>query len=503
MALLCHGAAVMNILILQPPSPPGINVKRDLAGGMGVADPSKRRRFGHDRQYITMPYISLVYTAGVLDRDGHQVTFVDGQAENLDLDQVVDRVKQVLPEVVIQVFNLPSLYGDLQVAKAIRERVAGVKLVAVGTVAIPLLDFIAESGAVDAIIRGDAELVTPSLLQVFQGMEESSSLWERRHGVLVNRRTAHLESLEDLPPLPYHLIPLEKYWYYPFGRGVPYASVFSSKGCCYRCYYCPYPMGFGDQIVHRDPVAVVNEIEDLYRTRGIRAFLFRDQVFTADREKVIRLCDEILRRELKIRWLVETRLDTVDEDLLRKMKEAGCIRIQVGIESGDPELFDKVGKQGAKGMLPLFEKNFELIERVGIAPHMFMLVGLLGETWQSVRRTVEMVRRIKPLTLQVSVVTPYPGTGLYEAAKRKGLLCTEDFSQFTGFHPVSRTEQMSPEDLENARQMILREHRRATFWKRQRRLAELTVRYARDGSLWSRLRRRSAIWMDDAFSLQP
>jgi anaerobic magnesium-protoporphyrin IX monomethyl ester cyclase len=243
---------------------------------------------------------------------------------------------------------------------------------------------------------------------------------------------------------------------------------------------------------------VVDEIEDLQKKRGIKAILFRDQVFTMDRDKIMLLCDEILRRGLKFSWLVETRLDKVDEELLRKMRKAGCVRMPFGVESGDPALFDKVGKDGAKGQLEEFFRNFELVEKVGIAAHMFILVGLLGETWQTVQSTIKAVQRMKPLTLQVAVVTPYPGTGLFDQAKRKGLLITEDLSKYTGFNPVSRTEKMSPEELQQARQMIIKAHKRAVFWKHKRRLMQLTIRYAKDGTLPSRVKRKyltRSAWM--------
>src|SRR5579863_4489009 len=156
----------MRALVLQPPSPPGLNVKRDLAGGLGVADPSKRTRFGHDSNYITMPYQSLLYTAGVLEREGHQVTFLDGQAEDLDKDDVVARVREQHPDVVFQLLNLPSLYKDLEILKALREQ-AGVRTVAVGTITIPMTDLIVDSGAVDAIVRGDPEMMAPKMMELF------------------------------------------------------------------------------------------------------------------------------------------------------------------------------------------------------------------------------------------------------------------------------------------------------------------------------------------------
>jgi radical SAM superfamily enzyme YgiQ (UPF0313 family) len=299
-----------------------------------------------------------------------------------------------------------------------------------------------------------------------------------------------VQDLDALPSLPYHLVPLDKYRYHGFGKGVRFAAVFASRGCSYRCYYCPYPSGFGDKIVMRDPVKVVDEIEQLHRKHGIGGILFRDQVFTMNWERTTLLCDEIIRRKLSIQWVVETRLDRVNADLLKKMKQAGCVRIHYGLESGDPRVFSLVGKDGAEGKLEKLVENFQLTEKVGIHPHMFTLIGLLGESLETIRRTIDLIRRMKPLTLQVSVVTPYPGTPLFEQAKEKKLLTTEDWTQYTGFTAVARTENLTVEDLLEARERIIREHARAVFWKRLGRLGRLFMRYLRDGSLWLRLCRK-------------
>jgi len=466
-----------------------MNVKRDYAGGMGVADPSERRVFGHDAGYITLPYMSLLYSAGVLEQRGHDVVFIDGQADNLTLDQVVQRVAATQAEAVVAVVNLPSLYGDLEVLKTVRQKVAGIRTVAVGTVTQPLFDFIAGSGAVDAIVRGDPEVVLPDLLPALGVGDGANGRFELCQGVLTNRVTGRVEDLNALPALPYHLVPVEKYWYHGFGRNVRYAAVFASRGCSFRCYYCPYPMGFGERIVHRDPISVVDEIERLYREHGVRGILFRDQVFTMDWDKTSRLCDEIIRRGIKIEWVVETRLDRVNEALLRKMKLAGCKRIHYGLESGDPRIFARVGKDGAADRMEKLVRNFQVTERLGIHPHMFVLIGLLGESHATIERTIEVIRKIRPLTLQVAIVTPYPGTPLYEEAKRKGLLTTQDWSQYTGFNAVLRTEELTTDELLAARARILREHRRAVVWKLRRHRLILAGRYLRDGSLWRRVAR--------------
>jgi len=493
---------MMKILLLQPPSPPYMNVKRDYAGGMGVADPSDRPSYGHDSGYIALPYMSLLNSAAVLEKKDLEVTFVDAQTDDLDIDGVVGRVRESNADVVVCVLNLPSIFCDLEVLKSVRERSDGVRTIAVGAVTTPLFDEIADSGAVDAIVRGDPEVILAGLVNVLmdrsqsEAGEESTSgsvgqgwgdRFETRKGVLTNKKVGYVTDLDALPELPYHLVPLERYRYHGFGKNVPYAPVFASRGCSFRCYYCPYPTGFGDRIVHRDPVRVVDEIERLQRQYGVKGILFRDQVFTMDWEKTHRLCDEIIKRRLEIEWVVETRLDRVNEELLEKMKRAGCTRIHYGLESGDPNLFSRVGKDAPEGRMERLIENFLATEKVGIHPHMFVLIGLLGEDPETIQRTIETIRRIKPLTLQVAIVTPYPGTPLFQQVKEKGLLLTEDWAQYTGFKPVARTEALSASDLVEARQRIILKHRKAIRLKKVLSLTRLGLRYTADGSILRRL----------------
>ena len=467
-----------------------MNVKRDYAGGMGVADPSTRPGYGHDRGYITLPYMSLLYTTAILERAGHDVRFIDAQADGLGIEELVAVLRETGPDAVVSVVNLPSIYGDMHVLNEIKDRIPDAKTIAIGTVCAPLFDVVAESGCVDAVVQGDPEAVIEDLVDVLCADRESGR-FHGKNGVLTNTDPAHIADLDALPDLPYHLVPLEKYWYHGFGQEVRFAALFASRGCSFKCYYCPYPMGFGGCIVHRDPVRVVDEIERLQRDHGVEGILFRDQVFSMEWEKTHRLCDEIMRRGLKLKWVVETRLDRVNEELLRKMKAAGCVRIHYGLESGDPKLFSRVGKDGAEDRMEQLIRNFSLTEKVGIHPHMFVLLGLLGENWKTIDNTIGVIRRIKPVTLQVAVVTPYPGTELYDEIRKKNLLLTDDWSQYTGFKAVARTEDLSKDDLITARRMIINEHQKAVFWKKQRQKVRLFASYLLDGSLIGRLARHA------------
>ena len=482
------------VVILQPPSPPGLNVKRDLAGGFAVANVTSRQGYGHDSSYPTMPHLSLLYLAALLERDGHVVTFVDGAAEQLDEAGVQKRLKDARAEVIVFLVSLPSLYGDCALAKKLRSENPSASFFGVGVVCRALDEEVLERGAFDCVVRGDMEVIVPRLLK---NLATASSDLEPGTSRLVEgkvQRSQEIPRLTDLSSLPrpaYHLAPMDRYWYQVFGEGRRYATVQATKGCPYGCYYCPYPYGFGRQLLWRRPEDIVDEVQYLIEKFGCQAIYFRDQVFSLDKERVTRLCEEIIRRGLRFEWVVETRLDCVDGPVLAAMKAAGCRRIHFGLETGDPAAFGRGGgKDGVTGGVEELSARITLAERSGIAAHAFILLGLLGESWSTISSTRALIERVRPTTLQVAIVTPYPGTELFRIADERGLLLTRDWSKYTGFDPVMRTEAMSSDELLHAQAMLVKAHRRAVRWRKARLAIARGARYILDGSLPTRLRLR-------------
>jgi radical SAM superfamily enzyme YgiQ (UPF0313 family) len=481
------------VLIVQPPSPPGLNVKRDLAGGFAVANKTTRATYGHDPSYPTMPHLSLLYLASLLERDDHPVAFVDGGAQQLDEHGMDQAVASFRPDVVVYLVNLPSLYGDCDLARTLKQRYPEIRFIGAGVVCRALDEEILKRGEFDYVCRGDIEVIVPDLLRGFENEK-----WPAIKGTSVlqdGRLVQHPEipRLTDLAHLPwpaYHLAPMDRYWYQVFGEGRSYATVQASKGCPYTCYYCPYPYGFGHKLLQRTPKDIVDECEYLKTKFKVEAIYFRDQVFSLNRRVTIQLCEEILKRKLKFEWVVETRLDSVDGEMLRLMKKAGCRRIHFGLETGDPEAFQGGGKDHAKGTVQELSRRMRMTEASGIAAHAFILVGLLGESWDTIRHTSQLISEVKPTTLQVAIITPYPGTDMFIRAEERGLLLTRDWSQYTGFDPVMRTEYMSAEDLVAAQDMLIHHHAQAVRWERAKALTIRTARYIADGSLPRRVLKR-------------
>lgn len=437
-----------SILFLQPPSPPGMSVTRDYAGGFGVAAHSRRKDYGHWQWSV--PYVSLMYSAGVLEQQGHDIVYVDSQAERLNATETISRVRESNPRVIVAVVNLPSMKGDAALLKKVKSKSSDAKLVCIGTTCKVLPEDVAEMDFADAIVLGEPENVLPELVGSIlddQDIENVNNIGIVENGEL--HRTSVVEEdvdLESLPWPPYEVMPTTLYRDPYFGKGVRFLTMWASRGCPMPCsYYCPYPLGLGSKIRARPTDDIVNEIEHLNRNYGTSGFIFRDQIFTSNKNRAGEICDQIIDRKLKINWMCETRFDLVDENVLRKMKKAGCSEIHFGLETGDPDLLRRIGKPGMK--LSTVKEAIRQTKKVGINPMTHIILGLPGETEDTIRNTLRTLRETRITSVSVNVATPYPGTALHKYASEKGLLETDDWAKYTSFNRVMRTESMTNENL--------------------------------------------------------
>jgi radical SAM superfamily enzyme YgiQ (UPF0313 family) len=178
---------------------------------------------------------------------------------------------------------------------------------------------------------------------------------------------------------------------------------------------------YGNNIRLRDPVLVVDEIEYYMNNYGTREIKFWDEHFTHDHDHVYGICDEILKRGLKIRWWVSARADSVDKPLLEEMKKAGCWCINYGVESGLQTHLDTLMKFET---LEQIRSAVKLTHSVGIKTHTTYIFGIPGETFEDGLKTIELAKELGSFTVEFFPITPFPGTPLYKGV-RKGLTAEE------------------------------------------------------------------------------
>lgn len=434
-----------------------MEVTRDYAGGFGVARYVERPDFGHGR--FSLPQVSLMYSAGVLAREGHNIAYVDAQAERLDAEMTIGRVRKLRPEIIVSVVSLPSIYADGYLLRRLRNQNKGSKSICIGTVCKVLPDEVAGMDIADVIVMGEPELILPRLIR---NIDNNKSI-EGVHGICYiedgrlrkTDMTKEFGDLREFPWPPHSIMPVTRYRDPHFGARMRFFPVWASRGCSMPCsFYCPYPIGLGKRTRLRPSDDLVDEIEHLYRELGVRAFTFRDQCFSSRLGKAEEICDMIIDRKLKIRWLCETRFDMVSYRLLKKMNRAGCERIHFGLETGDPHLLREIGKPGMK--LSTVRNAVKMTRQAGIRPMTHIILGLPGETRRTVLKTLATLRDLGIGKVSINIATPYPGTQLFRYASDHGLIDTRDWSRYTSFSAVMRSESMSTRELEDSRAFLMK-----------------------------------------------
>jgi radical SAM superfamily enzyme YgiQ (UPF0313 family) len=251
---------------------------------------------------------------------------------------------------------------------------------------------------------------------------------DKNNGQIIITKTRNfIKNLDSLPLPARELFPLNKYRTAPppYGRKKPYFVMITSRGCPFQCAYCSKDV-FKDTFRARSPKKVCDEVEELISKYNAREIQFSDDDFTMDMQRAEQICDEILRRNLKIRWSCLTRADLVNEKLLRKMKDAGCWLIAYGVESGNQKLLDAINK-GIN--IEQTISAFEMTRKAGISPLCSFMFGLPGETKKTIQETIDFVKKIKPAFISCGVLFVYPGSRFFkliQAGKYSGRLRTPD-----------------------------------------------------------------------------
>jgi len=446
----------LSVLMLNLPSPPGMNIDRDFAGGFGVPGPSQRARYGHDRDRISVsPPLYEAYAASILRQLGVDVSILDCQASDLDVPQILDYLDGRHFDVLVARPSLASLDADLSLLRKIHEEIPNSKTVLWGPVcsAWPrrVLSYLPGSIAID----GEIEAALPRLVKHISQNQRYDSLPGL---VSISGRTVRrtgrvaVQDLDSLPLPAYDLLPMGLY--VDIGKVAPrsearenFFTVLSSRGCNYGCYYCPYNVMFGKPWRAMSPERAVAEIQYLVDHYGIRRFWFRDQIWNADIDRAAEICRLIIQRDLDIVWRAEIRADHVTESLARLMADSGCVNAQIGVETGDPDILVKA-KPGMN--IEKLERGWRLLRDAGIPVTANVVVGLPGENKLSIAKTGELLKRFRPARCNVALLVAYPATPLYRLAVSNGWVIDPKAG-----YVLSGQCELSPDELLQARRYLL------------------------------------------------
>lgn len=426
----------MKIYLLNTPEQ-GKLVSRDMAGGLGF-DRTERN---------LLPPLDLLWLATALQEAGHGVRLLDPQVEPGEPAEILQEIHDFGPDAVVMTLSLPSLELDARFCRQLRERLPQCTLVLkTGIRHDPILVQALELSSADFCLFGECDLI---IAQVLSG-ESTEGTARLVDGKLTITEEKRLEELDRLPIPDRRLLLNERYAYSRLGSHL--TTMQTSRGCPYKCgYYCPYPLVQGKKWRAMSIDRVLAELESICRL-NIPAVLFRDATLTLNRQRALTMCQEIVARGLRFQWWCETRIDCLDEELLDAMQRAGCIGINIGVESGDEEMLKLHAR---KGVQPThIERLTTYCKKIGIRLHYLLLVGLPGETRDSLYETFRLVDDLNPESVGVTTATPYPGTQLYEDAVREQWIVDPDPNSFGGHGYNMEIKGLAADDLRFALERI-------------------------------------------------
>ena len=372
-----------------------------------------------------VPPLGIAYIASSLEKSGHHISILDCEALELSPAEIKKRIESFKPEVVGVSALTTNIRGALETARL--AKAAGAIVIIGGP---HLMVFPQETLAYEFIdygLRGEGEIAMVQLLRCIEKrepLERVPGVVFRMNGKIVVNEPARVDDIDMVSMPAYHLLPLDKYEISNFGGKT--LSMFTTRGCPYHCGFC-YRNPLLYKVRKRNPAKVVDEIEYVVERFKINHINFVDEVITLDKNHMRAICEGILKRNLNIRWQAATRVNTVDDELLKLMHSAGCHTLRFGVESGNQKMLNLMNKEIT---LRQAEEAFQLCKKIGIKTVAYFIVGYISETVQTIKDTIAFAKKLAPDYAIFGPAYPLPETKLFNDAVTEGLVNPEYWREF-------------------------------------------------------------------------
>ncbi|MHC4197608.1 MAG: hopanoid biosynthesis associated radical SAM protein HpnJ [Planctomycetota bacterium] len=454
----------MKVALLNPPT------YKDFDGGAGS-------RYQARREVTSFWYPTwLCYPAGMI-KDSK---VIDAPAEGLDLEQTLALLKGYD---FVTIFTTAASYlKDAETAEAIKAANKDIKIAFVGPHASVLPEEVLNgSKAIDFVCRREFDY---TLKEYAEGkpLGEIYGVSYRDNGNIINNKDR--EPIDDLDALPF-VVDIYKRdlnfrnYRIPYLLD-PYVSIYGGRGCPAHCVYCLWPQTFTGHVYRvRSPENVVEEVKLAMKYfPEAKEIFFDDDTFTADKPRACEIAR--LLKPLGVTWSASSRA-SLDYDTMKVMKDCGLRLLLVGYETGNQEMLNRMKKGVTLEQGEEFSRN---CKKLGITTHGAFVMGLPGETPETVEETIRFACKVDPDTIQVSLASPYPGTEMYEWCKENGYLVENNLVSGSGYQKCSvNYPEMSSEDIYDS---LAKFYRR--FYLRPRFMAKMVWKMMRD---WEEMKRRS------------
>jgi anaerobic magnesium-protoporphyrin IX monomethyl ester cyclase len=377
----------------------------------------------------------LASAVGTLEQNNFEVKFLDAPAFGQNIEKISKITKDFDPKLIIIETSTPSIDNDIRILERLKKE-TGAFCLLVGTHVSALPEeTIKKSIKIDAIARREYDYIVRDLAIALRDNLDLSTVkgitYRKDEHILNNPDMAPIENLDELPfvsKIYKKHLNVKKYFY--AAARYPMVMIITGRGCPFQCFFCNYPQVFsGHRYRLRSAENVVDEFEYITKNLSkVKDIAIEDDTLTADLERVKKICKLIIERGIhkKIKWYANVRVN-LDYESMVLMKQAGCRLLIAGYESGVQEILNSAKKGITIDQSREFAKN---AKKAGILVHGCFILGLPGETRETIQKTIKFAKELAPDTAQFFPLMPYPGTEAYNWAKEKGYLATEEYEKW-------------------------------------------------------------------------
>ena len=390
-----------------------------------------------------MPPLGTAWMAAVLEQAGHRVQILDCQAERISAPGVPSVLRSLDRfDLVGITATTPQINSALAIAAQAKEEWPEITVVLGGVHPTVLPEEVLAHPSVDLVVRGEGEETIREIADQ-RPVHQIAGVSFRDSGQAVHNPDRKLIADLNTLPLPaYHLLPMTRYFPAVGAyKRLPATSVLATRGCPGRCTFC-YRI-FGPRLRVRSGRLVAEEVKHLQDRYGIKEICFYDDTFTSVKKEVYAFCRGVEDLKIDLTWSCFSRVDAVDEDVLRAMKATGCHQIMYGIESASPEILKNIQK---KIELDKAVEAVRAAKKARIDVRAAFMIGNPGETRETMEETLSFAIKLNPELIILNVTTPFPGTEMFEWAEKEGYLTTKNWNHYDLCHSVMQLPTISQEE---------------------------------------------------------
>jgi radical SAM superfamily enzyme YgiQ (UPF0313 family) len=385
------------------------------------------------------PPISLMCVAAAVRAGGrHEAGLLDAFALDLDYGALEKRIRGIAPDVVGIPVTTFTLLDAMETARRVRRAVPEARIVAGGIQPSIYPAQTAGLEAFDYCFAGEVDLTLPRFLEALEGGGPLDGMpgivYMAEDRLVSNPPAAPADDLDALPFPAHDLLEIDRYSSLVTDLE-PVSITITSRGCPYRCSFCSRSVT-GKKYRTRSPESIAEEMAWCEKL-GIRYMLIYDEVMTIKKDRVLALCELLLKKGTTIKWMARTKVGSLTEEMLSAMKRAGCDLVTMGIESGSPGVLKRLNRPTDTEALI---ESFHMIHRAGLKSIAYFMVGCPGEEMADLRASLDVARRANPDMVHAAVFVPYPATDLYEEGLATGRFDSDYWEAFSrhpteAFHP--------------------------------------------------------------------